>query len=113
MSKILFADDTVLLNSNKDLNVLVTTINANLSVLTDWTNFNKLVVSVKKTKCMLFTSRELNVSPYIKLNRVSVESVKIFKYLGLQINDNLNFKHHIAGLTSKLAFYQGLINSTP
>ena len=111
MSKILFADDTVLLNSNKDLNVLVTTINANLSVLTDWMNFNKLVVSAKKTKCMIFTSRDLNFSPYIKLNRVSVEFVKIFKYLGLHINDNLNFKHHIAGLTSKLAFYQGLIYS--
>ena len=111
ISKIFFADDTVLLNSNKDLNILVDTINANLTVLADWMNFNKLVINANKTKCMLYSFRESNFSPYIKLNGVSLAFVKIFKYLGLQIDDQLSFKHHIACLTSRLAFYQGLIYS--
>ena len=111
VSKILFADDTVVLNSNKDLNILVNTINENLTVLADWMNFNKLTINVNKTKCMLFTFRESNFSPYIKLNGVSLVFVKVFKYLGLQLDDHLNFKHHIACLTSKLAFYQGLLYS--
>ena len=56
ISKILFADDTVVLNSNKNLNIFVNTVN--VVIFTEWMNYDKLVVDANTTKCMLFSSRE-------------------------------------------------------
>ena len=51
---ILYADDTSLLASHKDMNVLIETLNENLAKITKWFKCNKLSLNVSKTQCILF-----------------------------------------------------------
>jgi hypothetical protein len=56
--KLLFADDTVVIRTGSDLSLITDEINADLKILSDWMNYNRLAVNVDKTKCMLFTTKK-------------------------------------------------------
>ena len=66
---VLFADDTNLLLSHKDPNILVNTLNSELEKLSHWFKANKLSLNLKKTKFMLFKPRQkrqnFNLQVYI------------------------------------------------
>ena len=51
---ILFADDTNILYSNRDIWQLMEIINSELQILSDWFKANKLSLNIKKTNLMLF-----------------------------------------------------------
>ena len=54
LSYILFADDTNLFFSHKNLNTLKLTLNVELNKVTQWFKCNKLSLNLKKTNYMLF-----------------------------------------------------------
>lgn len=111
LHKTLYADDTVILKSGFDITNLVNNLNSDFQLLADWMNFNKLAINVTKSKCMIFSFRNINAVPPVKISNMPLEYVKEIKYLGLVIDDRLSFKQHIICLKSKLACYQGLIYS--
>ena len=51
---ILYADDTSLLASHNNLNVLIESTNKNLAEVSKWFMCNKLSLNVSKTQCVLF-----------------------------------------------------------
>ena len=57
-SAILFADDTNLLASGKDLKILESAINSELSNISLWLKVNKLSSNIKKTHYMMFCRRK-------------------------------------------------------
>ena len=97
-SKILiYADDTVLYFSSKDILDIEKKLNSDLQALSTWLDNNDLVANLKKgkTECMLFgtpqriakqESTELNVT--FKNSRVN--STTSYKYLGVELNNHLN-----------------------
>ena len=99
-----FADDTNLLcmsNSIKKLNKLV---NADLKHLVHWLNANKTSLNVKKTEMVIFKSKQKKVDGDLKIKLCGkrlypTESVK---YLGVKIDTNLNWEHHVNDLSMKL-----------
>ena len=109
--KILFADDTTVMKFNVNLQNLVDQLNNDLIILADWIRFNKLALSLGKTKCMLFSFNNVEQKPAVLMDNVPLEYVREIKYLGLILDDRLGFKSHITALKTKLAFYQGLIYS--
>ena len=54
---LLFADDTNVFVIGKNLSTLFTTMNSELVKLSEWMNVNKLSLNVKKTKYMLFCTK--------------------------------------------------------
>ena len=61
--KIIFADDTSLLCSSKDPQILINVLKNSLEKVIDWCHFNKLALNCDKTKLMVFTNRKINISP--------------------------------------------------
>ena len=55
---ILFADDTNIFFSHKNLNILEKTLNEELPKLTDWCLANKLSINFKKSNFMIFKSKQ-------------------------------------------------------
>jgi hypothetical protein len=101
---ILFADDTTLVETNVNPNLLLFLINTYLDKIYDWCCYNKLAVNTDKTKWILF-SRNRGEIPKLLLNNVEIERVKKLKYLGFTLDDRLTYKYHVKGLISNLASY--------
>ena len=99
-----FADDTNLLcmsNSIKKLNKLV---NADLKHLVHWLYANKISLNVKKTEMVIFKSKQKKFEGDLKIKLCGkrlypTESVK---YLGVKIDTNLNWEHHVNDLSIEL-----------
>ena len=97
-------DDTNLLcmsNSIKRLNKLV---NADLKHLVDLLNASKISLRVKKTEMVIFKSKQNKFEGDLKIKLCGkrlypTESVK---YLGVKIDTNLNWEHHVNDLSIKL-----------
>ena len=92
-----FADDTNLLclrNSIKKLNKLV---NADLKHLLNWLNANKISLNVKKPEMIIFKSKQkkLEGDLKIKLCGKRIYPTESVTYLGVKIDANLTWQHHI------------------
>ena len=56
-TSLLFADDTTLLHSHKNLRYLKWTVETDLNSLMDWFKANKLTLNLDKTVCVLFNNK--------------------------------------------------------
>ena len=65
---ILFADDTTIYHTHKNLRHLEWCIKEDLSIILDWFNANQLTLNLNKTVCMLFAPNMKNVSTLEKID---------------------------------------------
>ena len=113
----LFADDTNLLYSDKNLKSLESTVNDELCKLYDWLITNKLSLNIKKSNYVIFRPRQKNVKYEVNLkifnhhtnSYTSLERKSYVKYLGVLIDENLSWKHHILHIASKISTSIGII----
>ena len=112
----LFADDTNSLYAEKDLNELEVVVNEELLKLCEWLNSNKLSLKVSKSNFVIFHphQRELNREVNLKIldnnsELVSLERKTYVKYLGVLIDGNLSWKHHINYISTKISKGIGII----
>ena len=99
-----FADDTNLLclsNSIKKLNKLV---NADLKHQVNWLNANKTSLNVKKTEMVFFNSKQKKLQDDLKIKLCDkrLHSTESGKYVGVTIDTNLTWQHHVNDLSIKL-----------
>ena len=97
-----YADDTALLISHKDVNVIETLLNIDLSNICHWLEKNELIINMKKgkTEFMVFgTNPRLKKLAYppIKLSyrNVPVCYTTSYTYLGVLLNNTLNLSEHL------------------
>ena len=119
---ILFADDTSILCSNRNLEKLIEDINNELNILSDWFKANKLSLNVVKTNYILFNlkdklknkhSSDSNLSDnhqLISIEGINITKVKYTKFLGVVIDEKLNFKEHINYIANKISRSTFVIN---
>lgn len=103
----LFADDTLIVVSDENLESAVQKMNKELANLKKYFNINKLVLNVNKTKAMIITTpykyTNINISSIkIHINNKSIEIVNEYKYLGFIIDNNLTFKNHFQYIQKKI-----------
>ena len=73
---ILFADDTTLFNSSKNLQELATVVNNELRKLIEWLNANRLSLNIEKVNFMIFRPKGKNENcPIININGSSIQQV--------------------------------------
>ena len=103
LSCIQFADDTTLYISHFKLSYMTFALNHDLDVLQDWFWANKLTLNVNKSVCILF-SRSPNPNLLeLEINGEPIPQTDCTKFLGLWIDQNLNWKEHINCLIIKLS----------
>ena len=113
----LFADDTNLLYADKKLKTLETIVNTELMKVYDWMSANKLSLNIKKSNFIIFHSyqKRINYNITLKLydnqiNRfVALERKDYVKYLGVLLDSNLTWKHHISYVAAKISRNIGII----
>ena len=104
LSGILFADDTCVLSSSKSLKTVIENTNEKLMLLNDWFLSNKLTVNYTKTNYMFFSgTRGCVFNGIIRMGNSILTRVSSTKYLGLMIDDQLNWKAHVAYLRTKVS----------
>ena len=111
LSFILFADDTNIFFSHKDINTLFDTVNTELNTVSSWFNANKLTLHPDKTKFILFFPPRKKISETnirISINGNNISRVSNTKFLGVIINENLCWKPHITSICSKASKIIGI-----
>ena len=107
----LFADDTNLYCSRKNLNDLELILNQELHAVAEWMKSNRLALSILKTNFVLFHSKRLK--PYkslnLKIDGVNIQEVSTVKYLGVTFDSNLTWKNHVNELCLKLSKTVGIV----
>ena len=101
-SSILFADDTTLYKTHRNLNFLKWSIQDDMNTLIDWFKANKLTLNVEKTICILFQPTGSNKEFDIEINGVKIFSSNITKFLGMWLDHHMTWATHIGKLTAKL-----------
>ena len=109
--KILFADDAVFYITEDSLEQCVIKMRFLITDLSEWLKKNKLIPNVDKTKLMMFTPRPIEGLPDIYFDGTKLEWVRSFKYLGVIIDDKLNFTAQSAEISQKLGRLQGIFYS--
>ena len=106
-----FADDTNLLFSCKSVKELRKTMNNDLKCLYEWLCANRLSLNTKKTEFIIFTAPRscCNERVTLTLNRTKLYESSKIKYLGLILDNKLNWKAHVNELAKKLSRSIGLI----
>ena len=109
--KVLFADDAVFYVTASTLTLCIERVRVLIEKLSEWLGNNRLIPNTIKTKLMLFTPRPVGVLPDIIFNDVRLEWVSHIKYLGIVIDNKLNFSLQAAYVYKKLSKMQGILYS--
>ena len=111
VTSILFADDTCLSFSASCPTKLIDDINTKLNTVYYWMKANKLCINPQKSTVVLIPSKpnlQIN-SCGILYNNEKISVCKSAKYLGVQIDSDLNFKSHIQLPHNKLSRAVGIM----
>ena len=100
----LFADDSNVFVIAKDPATLKTNMIKVILNLCEWFNANKLTINMKKTAYTIFTSNSKVPGSLnnIMINGTKVDRVQSVKYLGMTLDEKLNWKEHTEKLLTKL-----------
>ena len=119
---ILYADDTTLTSplcsfthgAENDVCNVSSRINSELLKISDWLTVNKLSLNVEKTKFMIFHNYQRVIAnediPDLKINDKHIERVSCFNFLGLTINEFMNWSTHSAKIANKISRTLGIMN---
>ena len=101
----LFADDTSLSLASKNLALIKKQMNKELKNVFDWLVDNKLTLNIGKSKYMIISkTKKIFQSDFqIKLDGKTLERCSEYKYLGVYIDEKLNWKKHIQYLCDKMS----------
>lgn len=99
-----FADDTAIYISGKNINEIIWKLNSDLKNVSNWLNINKLKINVEKTVYIVIKNKitdnsEINVI----INNTKLEQVSETKYLGIIIDDKLDFKKNLDYVVKKMS----------
>ena len=116
---IMYADDTVIFHSHKDVKVIEENLNLDFNSLCDWLYQNELIVNFKKgkTELMIFGTQKklckLGENPVIiSHNGNSVNPTVSYKYLGINLTPSLNITTHIKDNIKKASARVRLLQKT-
>ena len=110
MKSILFADDTVLVQSDNNLGKLQNSVNHEMTKVMDWLTTNKLSLNISKTKYMLITNKHVSTEYFvINVNSNRIERTLTYKYLGVNVDEKLTWKEHCKQLCCAIFKYVGVM----
>ncbi|MEE4247207.1 MAG: reverse transcriptase family protein [Kangiellaceae bacterium] len=108
---ILFADDTNVFISGRDLDSLIDVINAELTNLATWLKANKLSINYTKTQYIIFKTKNKRCqsTKAIMLDEHEILRVTSTRFLGVILNETLNWSEHINNIRNKISKGIGIL----
>ena len=100
-----FADDTSLIIVGDTLKKIQNQINIDLKLLCKWLKANKISLNASKTELLIFRDprKKINFDLRIKVDGKKLIPCRYMKYLGIVIDDHLNWNAHLAVQSPKLS----------
>ena len=97
---------------HKSLVCLEKIINTQLAHVETWLNTNKLSLNISKSNFVLFYPPQRKVNDPIKLyvNNTLLEEKNHVKYLGIMMDNNLNWKNHTIYIAKKITRSRGILS---
>ena len=85
---------TLIIFADRNLSTVITMINKELKLITEWFRVNKLSINVNKTNFILFISPRKNYSSHtvvdkILINDIPIKQVHSVKFLGVYLDEHL------------------------
>ena len=106
---ILFADDTTLYKSHRNLRYLKWCLEDEMQNITKWFTANKLTLNLGKTVCILFQKNTKTENIELNVGDVVLKNQPFTKFLGMWLDQHLTWSKHIEMLTLKLTRNQNLL----
>ena len=108
----LFADDTMLTMESDTYTDLQTNVNLEINKVHRWLCANKLTLNITKSKYMIVTNKKKPTEGEfrVKINGVDIEKCSSYKYLGVYIDENLNWKAHVDYICGKITKVCGMLS---
>ena len=107
----LFADDTNIYYESKNLKLLEKTVNDELKKLSLWLNLNRLALNIGKTNFVIFrANKPLSHNVTLIMNRKALVQKDYVKYLGILLDEHLNWKHQINNVSKKISRGVGILS---
>ncbi|KAL5259170.1 hypothetical protein ACHWQZ_G009582 [Mnemiopsis leidyi] len=96
-----FADDIVSLAEGNDLDVIWDRTQKTLNTIMKWCTTKDLTISALKTKVVMFTwNKKWNLRPIV-VDNTTIELSTSAKFLGITLDNKLNYNEHINNTTKK------------
>lgn len=100
---VLFADDSTVMFTNKCKDDLTLNINQTLYDIIEWLKCNNLQINLDKTYLTIFRNRKKHLNDIdIEYNGQKINEIESTKFLGLQLDCNLNWKSQVDKICTKL-----------
>ena len=101
-SCLLFADDTSLYYSYKNIRYLKWNIEQDINRIKDWFKANKLTLNILKTECIYFNNKNTTDTFEINIGKTVIKSTNSVKILGIWLDNKLSWKKHTNTLLMKI-----------
>ena len=106
----LFADDTNFSLTHTSYSDMIPILNTELDKIYHWTLANRLTINTNKTELLLFTNKRItSYDHHVILGGDRIEFVDHAKFLGVLLDDKLNFKLHVGQVVGKIAKHAGIL----
>ena len=109
----LYADDTVFFTANRLFETSVRKMQTDLNALSQWCKNNGIMANTEKSKVMVFgspTNLKKLPSFEVKLDGAPLQIVSSYKYLGITLDQGLNYNLHsnriVSSVSGKLKQFQ-------
>ena len=106
----MYADDTSLSYRSVDVQKLNEAMNKDLTLVFEWLKGNRLSLNVTKAKDMAILTKQKekwlsknSKKLCLSIQEERIDNVQFTKYLGVQVDNNLNWKGHIKALSIKIS----------
>jgi len=94
---ILFADETSVIISSSNENEFKNTLNLVMNKIVNWCRTNSLTINIEKTQFMQFyTNHHKKLDFQISAYDLIITNATSIKFLGLQLDNKLTWKHIVA-----------------
>ena len=108
---ILYADDTTMLISGDNIRNTTDLLNRELLKINQWFKSNHLFINIAKTNFLVFSSKPSIINNHFQLrfNNTSIKRVDKTKFLGVVIDNKLNWREHITHVKNKISKCIGIL----
>ena len=96
----MYADDTTLTSSSEDPYVLEQKMNCDMNLIQSWLTANKLTLNVIGSK---FKLSQIHNDFTVQVHNTPLDWVNKHKYLGVHIDECLNWRPHINATSKKIS----------
>ena len=107
---ILYADDANIILSGESIDIIVRDLYVLIENLTIWVKSNGLALNLKKTKYMIFSrTRNVELPMPLIISNTAIERKTEARFLGVIIDETLNWTRHVKTVLSKMSRYVGIM----